>query len=168
MNLLNWFGNVAAGMIAPLLWTHERFAMPLLLVLAVLSFLGYRAAADRRLPRAAGAPDPAQGVFLGSLIEGTLDDSSNLIGNAVKYSPADRPIVVSVSPDIRGGHAVVSVADEGAGLGLYIARRLAEAMSGRLWVEGNAGGGSTFAFALPLSVTVLEHRSEPADALLTG
>ncbi|HEX9375658.1 MAG TPA: ATP-binding protein [Actinomycetota bacterium] len=106
--------------------------------------------------------------FLGSLIEGTLDDSSNLIGNAVKYSPADRPIVVSVSPDIRGGHAVVSVADEGAGLGLYIARRLAEAMSGRLWVEGNAGGGSTFAFALPLSVTVLEHRSEPADALLTG
>ncbi len=62
MNLLNWFGNVAAGMIAALLWTHERFAMPLLLVLAVLSFLGYRAAVDRRLPRAAGAPDPAQGV----------------------------------------------------------------------------------------------------------
>ena len=37
----------------------------------------------------------------------------------------------------------------GSGIGLYAARRLVDAMGGRVWIEGNGYGGSRFVVALP-------------------
>lgn len=39
---------------------------------------------------------------------------------------------------------------EGMGLGLAIARRLVSAMSGKIWVESEPGGGCKFSFLIPL------------------
>jgi len=98
----------------------------------------------------------------------------NLLENAHKYAPAATPIELSVSRD--GGRLVFRVADRGpgvpedererifhpfyrrpqgeadaggAGLGLSISRRLAEAQGGTLAFEPRPGGGSVFVFTLP-------------------
>ena len=100
---------------------------------------------------------------------------ANLLSNALKYSPADRPVEVSVLA--IGDEGTVSVRDHGpgillpdpervfdrfyraengidpnaggTGLGLYIARQLIEGMDGRLWLVSRPGEGSTFSFSLP-------------------
>jgi PAS domain S-box-containing protein len=99
----------------------------------------------------------------------------NLVGNAEKYAGPDGAI--SVTADVVGDEVVVSVADDGpgiapehqeliferfrrlgpgaarsasgTGLGLYIARRLVEAMGGHIWVESEPGRGARFRFTLP-------------------
>lgn len=96
----------------------------------------------------------------------------NLVGNAVRYSPADG--MIWVRAEREGGQAVVIVADQGkgiapedqarifekfervdpneaggSGLGLYIARRLARAMGGDVAVDSALGQGARFIFTLP-------------------
>ena len=101
---------------------------------------------------------------------------SNLLSNAFKYSPEGTP--VSLVLEAVDDHVVVSVRDEGqgipladrervferfyradatltqavggVGLGLYIARRLAEAMGGNLVLASRPGEGCTFSLNLPL------------------
>jgi signal transduction histidine kinase len=95
-----------------------------------------------------------------------------LLENEAKYAP--RGAGVSVGAWRQAGEIRVYVTDEGpgipveewetvfeafvrkarrrgrgSGIGLYAARRLLEAMGGRVWIEGNGYGGSRFVVALP-------------------
>lgn len=101
---------------------------------------------------------------------------SNLLSNAFKYSPAGSAVVVRLEKeedrvmvsvrDVGGGIALaeqeriferfyradgaLTRSKGGFGLGLYIARRLAEAMGGNLVLSSRPGEGCTFSLILPL------------------
>jgi signal transduction histidine kinase/CheY-like chemotaxis protein len=98
----------------------------------------------------------------------------NLLSNAVKFTPDGGRVDVRAS--LREADLVVEVADtgpgvtaedrqrifdafqqgarlprqtEGTGLGLTLSKRILELHGGRIWVDSEAGNGSTFGFALP-------------------
>ena len=114
---------------------------------------------------------------------------SNLIENAIKYTPSGE-VVVNITGDDK--QISVSVKDSGigipaediphlfqkfyrvdnsdtreiggTGLGLYLSRRLAEAMSGNLRVESKYKEGSTFYLEIPrMSSSEAKQRLESAE-----
>ncbi|TME89662.1 MAG: GAF domain-containing protein [Chloroflexi bacterium] len=113
---------------------------------------------------------------------------TNLVANAMKYSPEGSTVAVSVTSDESA--ATVRVRDEGigldvgelaqlfgrgyraesvrtvrgAGLGLYLSNGLVTAHGGRMWAESlGHGHGSTFCFTLPLHVEGVAERPMAAE-----
>lgn len=102
---------------------------------------------------------------------------TNLITNAVKFSPTGKTVYLSVAA--QDAALTVSVRDEGpgiaewdkpklfrrfsrldnprrrgskgSGLGLYISKALVEGQGGSIWVRSKKGSGSTFSYSVPLA-----------------
>jgi PAS domain S-box-containing protein len=100
------------------------------------------------------------------------DVFSNLISNAIKYSPKGGSVLIEIKSEEDNWK--VSVADngpgvlkenkkaiferfkraekgsvKGSGLGLAIVKQVVELHNGEVWVEDNPGGGSIFVFTVP-------------------
>ncbi len=102
---------------------------------------------------------------------------SNLVANAIKFTPRDGTVEIRAVE--TGSEARFSVSDSGSGispddlsliwnrywqakreggvgLGLAIAKGLVEAHGGRIWADSQLGAGTTFHFTLPI------HRADEA------
>ncbi len=127
----------------------------------------------------------ANGISLASEIEPSplaafdpariLQVLTNLLGNAIKFTPANGRVIVRMEPidnelrfaisdtgvgiptnrleEVFERFLQVNASDRrGVGLGLYISKCIVQGHGGRIWAESGTGVGSTFCFTLPVHV----------------
>ncbi|GLV59699.1 hypothetical protein KDH_65250 [Dictyobacter sp. S3.2.2.5] len=103
---------------------------------------------------------------------------TNLLTNAIKYSPGGGPIQITLEKQAESRQVLVKIKDQGigipacqqaqifgrfvratnaqahgicgTGLGLYLCRELIERQGGNIWFQSQEGEGTTFFVALPL------------------
>lgn len=144
------------------------------------------------------SPDAAQNIDIRCAAVEIRTDASkveriteNLISNAIKHTPSDSTIWVSVE-EHGGGGALICVEDsgegivgdmqetifepfrqwqserthsQGLGLGLSLVRRFAELLDGRAWVEDRPGGGASFYVWLPAKPAEVIQLQDAAQSL---
>ena len=102
---------------------------------------------------------------------------NNLLDNALKYSPKESPVTVTLTEDNQTARLIISdqgfgIADaekkkifdkfyrsgnentrqaKGTGLGLYLCKKIAESHNGYISVTDNHPGGSSFAVTFPVA-----------------
>jgi len=120
---------------------------------------------------------PCEPVFVNADHDKIESVITNLISNAIKYSP--KGTQVGVRCEASGNNVTVSVRDEGMGIkeedqqklferyyrvessntrhisgfgiGLYLCAEIMVRHDGKIWVESQEGAGSTFSFSLPVA-----------------
>jgi PAS domain S-box-containing protein len=114
---------------------------------------------------------------------------TNLISNAIKYSPHTDKIIIKTSatanqvqvciqdfgvgiPKIKQSklfqrfYRVSGPHDNtfpGLGLGLYISSEIIKRLGGKIWVDSTLGKGSTFCFILPLNAKIISTKNSLAE-----
>ncbi len=98
---------------------------------------------------------------------------TNLVDNAVEFTQNEGKVKINLDKELKNGKVIVTVSDNGygihpdilpflftkyvkksrggAGLSLYISKKIIEAHGGEIWAKNNDDGrGATFGFSLPL------------------
>ncbi len=170
VNDILWVSRLESGGMQTMVVSCDPVELAESVVAAARSYVPPNIELDLRAPRnappVAADPDKTRQVL------------TNLVDNAVKYSPDGGRVDVEIT--VEGQRLRFVVRDEGlgvppaeharifekfyrldpdltrgvggTGLGLYISRELLERMGGRIWVESTGAGGSTFIAELPIAV----------------
>jgi len=116
-----------------------------------------------------------ESIFITADPDRIFEVLTNLVDNAIKFSPEGKEVILSV--EIKDKDVITSVSDQaggipldaqkhifekyyrakeggkipGTGLGLYFSKQLIERQGGKIWFETRQGEGTTFSFSLPLA-----------------